>query len=142
MRLPLLALLPLLGACNDGPGGQMSDWDCEDATVTALDVTGVYRYQGDRSPFLLRGTITFEQTGDMVRVVDTTYDNANDRALEGLGTLVDNRLDIVLVPINGDLDYQAEITFLFSPDGATFCCGFSDTNDDAGPLGSYFGERQ
>ena len=91
--------------------------------------------------FLLRGTITFEQDGTRVRVTDTTYENAFDRALEGEGTLEGNRLLITLVPRNGETDYSAEVLFLFGDEGATFCVEFDDTNGDAGPMGTYRGER-
>jgi hypothetical protein len=137
-----LLLLALVAACTSDADPEVAAWDCEEQPLAAPDVNGVYRYEGSGPPYFLRGTITFEQTGATVRVLDTTYDNAADRALEGQGTLVGNRLDILLVPRNGDPDYEAEITFLFSPDGDFFCCAFSDTNSDAGPLGSYRGERQ
>ncbi len=127
-----------------GPLGSyegVREWDCEELPTAVVDVTGVYRYLSTTGYFL-RGTITFQQTGTTVRVTSTTYDNANDRELEGEATIVGNRLDIVLVPTNGDPDYSADVTFLFSPDGDEFCCAFSDTNDDVGPLGSYEGTRQ
>lgn len=110
-----------------------------DAGTTA-DVSGTFRYS---SPlFLLRGTIVFEQTGSTVHVVDTTYDNADDRRLEGEAKLVGNRLDIVLVPINGDTDYSARVDFAFSASGDSFCVvGFTDTNGDEGGQGSYSGVR-
>ena len=113
----------------------------EDAGA-AVDVNGVYDYRGDRAPYLLRGTITFEQTGTTVRVLDTTYANVNDRRLEGEGTIVGNRLEITIVPINGDTDYEADLIFLFGDGGDTFCVSFSDTNEDVGGMGSYRGTRQ
>jgi len=113
----------------------------EDPAAT-IDVTGTYRFFGLSSPYLMRGTITFEQTGSTVRVTGMTYENSHDRTLEGEGTLAGNRLDILLVPTNGDTDYEADITFLFGDDGDTFCVSFSDTNLDTGPMGSYRGERQ
>ncbi|MCK6461868.1 MAG: hypothetical protein L6Q95_18465 [Planctomycetes bacterium] len=139
-RIAVLALL--LAACNssdDPPAGAV--WACEELPAAVVDVTGTYRYTGTPGHFL-RGTITFVQTGTTVVCTGTTYDNAADRELEGTATIVGNRLDITLVPINGDLDYEADITFLFSPDGNDFCCGYSDTNLDTGPLGSYTGVRQ
>lgn len=143
MRLRVPPLLLLLAACNssngDPPAGQV--WDCDELPAALVDVTGTYRYTGSPGHFL-RGTITFVQTGTTVFCTGTTYDNANDRELEGTATIVGNRLDITLVPKNGDLDYEADITFLFSPDGDEFCCGYSDTNNDTGPLGSYTGVRQ
>ncbi len=143
-RLALLALPFVLAAGCDSSEGSAPPavtWDCEELPLAVVDVTGVYRYLG-QGVYSLRGTITFDQTGATVRVVGTTYDNANDRDLEGVGTIVGNRLDITLVPVNGDVDYEADVTFLFSPDGDEFCCGFDDTNDDTGPLGSYTGVRQ
>jgi hypothetical protein len=142
MRSRIAVLALLLAACNssdDAPAGAV--WACEELPAAVVDVTGIYRYTGTPGHFL-RGTITFVQTGTTVVCTGTTYDNAADRELEGTATIVGNRLDITLVPINGDLDYEADITFLFSPDGNEFCCGYSDTNLDTGPLGSYTGVRQ
>lgn len=114
----------------------------EDAAAV-VDVTGVFDYRGDRAPFFLRGTITFEQTGDTVKVLDTTYANApQDRRLEGEAMLVGNRLDITLLPINGDTDYEADLVFLFGDGGDSFCCSFSDTNNDIGDMGSYRGTKK
>ena len=143
-RLATLALpIVLAAACgsSDGTSPPAEAWDCEELPLAVVDVNGVYRYAG-QNVYSLRGTITFEQTGTTVRVVGTTYDNANDRELEGEGTIVGNRLDLTLVPINGDPDYSADVTFHFSPDGSEFCCAFSDTNDDIGPMGSYTAVRQ
>lgn len=137
--LPALALL--LAACNSSDDPAVAGWECEELPAAVVDVTGTYRYSGSTGYFL-RGTITFVQTGTTVVCTGTTYDNASDRQLEGMATIVGNRLDITLVPVNGDLDYEADVTFLFSPDGSEFCCGFSDTNSDVGPLGSYLGVRQ
>lgn len=109
---------------------------------TVAAPTGVYRYA---SPvFTLRGTISFAPAeGAMVRVTDTTYDNApRDRALTGTASLAGNRLDIALVPKNGDTDYTAQVAFVFSDEGRRFCVlGFSDTNGDTGGTGSFFGQR-
>lgn len=138
-RFAVLALL--LAACNSSDDPPAAGWACEELPAALVDVTGTYRYTGSPGHFL-RGTITFVQTGTTVVCTGTTYDNAADRELEGTATIVGNRLDITLVPINGDLDYEADITFLFSPDGNEFCCGYSDTNLDTGPLGSYTGTRQ
>jgi hypothetical protein len=142
MRLAFLFLPILLVACNssDDPPPPAA-WACEELPAAVVDVTGTYRYTGTPGHFL-RGTITFVQAGTTVVCTGTTYDNANDRELEGTATIVGNRLDITLVPINGDLDYEADISFLFSPDGSQFCCAYSDTNLDMGPLGSYTGVRQ
>jgi hypothetical protein len=75
--------------------------------------------------------------------VNTSYDNSSDRALESAFTpLHGNRLDIVLTPRNGDTNYRADVTFIFSDDGDTFCVEFSDTNGDTGGMGSYRGVRQ
>lgn len=109
--------------------------------ATGINVAGTYRYAGD-SIFLLRGTITFAQEGDLVRVTGTTYDNSGDRDLISQPTaLQGNRLDAVLTPKNGDPDYRAEVRFLFGDGGDTFCVEFSDTNGDAGPMGTYRGVR-
>jgi hypothetical protein len=105
-------------------------------------VAGTFRYQGSSFAFFLIGTITFEQSGDTVRVTQVTYDNSNDRPLVGEGTLHGNQLDILLVPENGDTDFEADVTFVFSADGSTFDVSFSDTNGDNGGLGSYQGTRQ
>ena len=117
----------------------------EENRPTEIDVSGVFRYRvGDPLDFsipMLSGTITFTQDGDTVRVVDTTYDFAQDRALEGEAQLEGNKLVIRLVPKNGDTDYIADIIFLFSEDGSEFCVEFSDTNDDTGALGSFVGAR-
>jgi hypothetical protein len=106
-----------------------------DAGVS-VQASGTYRYFG-----ALRGTITLEQTGTEVRVVNTTYDNAKDRPLLGGGTLVGNVLEARLVPENGDTDYQALVTFVFDEGGDSFCVAFSDTNGDRGGLGTYIGQR-
>ena len=107
-----------------------------------LDVTGTFDFAGTSFAFGLRGTITFSQTGSSVDVTDTTYSNSPDRALMGTGTLVGNTLAIMLVPQNGDTDYEAEITFRFGDGGDTFWVAFSDTNNDVGSLGSYIGRRR
>ena len=107
-----------------------------------LNVQGTWRYAG-RSIFLLRGSITFEQNGKLVRVTDTTYDNASDRALQSEFTpLQGNKLVLVLTPRNGDTDYTANVTILFTDDAQRFCCEFSDTNGDEGDMGTYTGFRQ
>lgn len=114
---------------------------CQPASPTAtLDVSGTYAYSG-MPPFNLSGTIVFEQEEDMVRVVNTTYDAGNNRALMGEAALEGNELQIALVPLNGDTDYRADVLFRFTIDGKRFCVEFSDTNDDAGPLGSFIGQR-
>jgi len=136
---PVLLAVSCLAACGGGhteTGGLCPGPDAG-ALVT---VAGIYRYEGD-SPFLLRGTITFEQDGDTVRVTRVTYENSADRPLVGEGTLHGNRLDIGLVPENGDPDYHAQVSFLFGADGATFCVEFADTNGDTGPMGTYTGRR-
>ena len=131
-----MSVLMLLG-CNRGPL-----LPCVDEDVSAgINVIGTFDYSGSWG-FPLSGTITFEQDGDVVRVVDTTYDVGNDRRLMGEGTLVGNVLEITLVPQNGDTDYRADITFVFGSQGRDFCVLFSDTNGDAGDLGSYRGVRQ
>ena len=106
-----------------------------------VDVNGTYDYFGGSAQFGLLGTITFQQAGNTVQVVSTTYANAIDRSLMGAAELAGNRLDIVLVPVNGDMDFEAQVTFLFE-DGERFVVSFSDTNGDTGPLGSYQGARR
>ncbi len=153
-RLPVLPLLAglLLGAATlggalfvagCGSGGSGGGDACPvDSPLTAVNVAGTFEYgQGLVGPYTLRGTISFTQSSADVNVTGTTYENANDRDLIGQGTLVGNRLDITLVPKNGDPDYSAEVTFLFGDGGATFCVAFTDTNNDAGPMGSYRGSR-
>jgi hypothetical protein len=137
-----LALVPLLAACGGSTGPGLTP--CADySAVAAVTVDGTYRYGGGSiGPYSLRGTIVFQQVGNQVSVLDTTYDNANDRALEGTATLDGNRLDITLVPTNGDPDYTAQVVFHFADGGASFCCSFSDTNADVGPMGSYRGALQ
>ncbi|HOB73395.1 MAG TPA: hypothetical protein PKG54_02615 [Phycisphaerae bacterium] len=133
----LIATLPLLA----GSGCPAQQEPCpEENSAAVVNVAGVYRYFGTR-PFLLIGTITFEQEGDLVRVTDTTYENSNDRRLMGEAVLQGNRLEIQLVPQNGDTNYRADVLFLFSEDGNEFCVEFSDTNGDAGDLGTYRGTR-
>ena len=110
--------------------------------VAMVDVTGTYDFSGSGPQFGLFGTITFQQTGNTVQVVSTTYANSNDRPLMGVAELAGNRLDIVLVPVNGDMDFEAQVTFLFTEDSEGFSVSFSDTNGDTGPLGSYQGARR
>jgi hypothetical protein len=100
-------------------------------------VAGTYRYYGS-----LRGTITLEQAGSTVRLVDTVYDNADDRPLVGAGMLAGNVLEMHMVPENGDTDYEADVRFVFDATGDGFCVEFTDTNGDQGALGSYVGRRQ
>jgi len=128
----------LVAACNGNgePGGVAQN------PGGVPQVAGTYTYQGGQFGFFLRGSITFEQTGDVVRVTGVTYDNANDRDLVGEATLAGNELDIELTPKNGDPDFRADVTFIFAPDGSTFEVAFSDTNGDAGDLGSYVGTKQ
>lgn len=131
-----LLLLALLAACNSRAGSP--------APAAAPLVQGTYVYWGFAPPlpFALRGTIAFEQVGDLVRVTKVTYSNSFDRPLIGEANLVGDRLDIVLVPENGDQDFRADVTFVFSPDRETFQVAFSDTNGDSGNLGDYVGVRQ
>lgn len=138
-----MLLLLLAGGCSNGSGTApaLIAWDCEELPGADVDVTGTYKYFSSTGYFL-RGTITFEQTGKTVKCTGTTYDNSGDRQLKGEATIAGNRLDIALAPINGDTDYEATVTFLFSPNGELFCCGFDDTNGDVGPLGAYEGIRQ
>ena len=108
----------------------------------SVDVTGTYDYRGN-IPHLLLGSITLRQTGATVDVTETTYTNSTaNRPLIGTGTLVGNTLDITLVPENGDLDYEAYVTFRFADGGDTFCVAFDDTNADMGGMGSFTGTRR
>lgn len=137
-RLALWACAVLFGGsvvagCNQIP--------CADEKVdSSVNVAGTYRYSGF-TPGYLTGTISFEQEGSTVRIVETTYDFTNNREVIGEATLNGNRLAVELTPSNGDTDYKADVTFIFSEDGRTFCVEFSDTNGDAGDLGSFTGER-
>jgi hypothetical protein len=138
--LALGALLGIFCACSDRnepsppPGPSCAEID---PSAAPRNVGGNYRYLGE-----LRGLITLEQADSTVRLVKTTYDNADDRPLVGEGTLHGNFLDMLLVPENGDPDYKALVRFVFDETSDRFCVQFSDTNDDHGPLGSYTGTRQ
>jgi hypothetical protein len=138
----LSAAATLFGAasCNTIPPNQAA---CDTPNTPAdIDVTGTYRYSSP-IPFMISGTIIFEQSGDTVRILNTTYDNnVPNRALMGEAQLNGNTLDIAMVPTNGDTDYRADVRFVFSDDGDTFCVEFSDTNNDTGALGSFTGQRQ
>jgi hypothetical protein len=124
-------------ACSD-PGPPSLEQCPSRVSEAALDVSGVYRYS---SPiFGLRGSITFAQQDGRVRVLNTTYDNADDRSLVGEARLEGNHAALTLVPENGDADYSAEVEFIFGT--GVFCVRrFSDTNDDVGGDGSYRGAR-
>ena len=138
--LGLLLGLPAVG-CTSSDGNAPAICPAQvDAGVTA-GPSGVYRYAS--SVFTLRGTITFVSEGPVVRVIDTSYDNApRDRSLAGVATLAGNRLDITLTPTNGDTNYTALVAFVFTDEGRRFCvAGFSDTNGDVGGDASYFGQR-
>jgi hypothetical protein len=140
--LAAVAALTLASGCPVQPDVVCSEPDA-DATMHAA---GTFRFGGsaDEGPAaggLLTGTITFEQEGEILMIVKTTYDYSSDRALVGQGVLVGNRAETVLVPENGDLDYVAHVTFVFSDDGNSFCVEFEDTNGDAGDPGSYTGIR-
>ncbi len=130
-------LIPLIPGCTPAT---TSSCATRDGNAT-INVAGTYDYFGT-DPFSITGTITFEQDGTTVRVIDTTYDFTNNRRLMGEGTLVGNNLEIALVPLNGQTDYRADVTFRFSNDGDTFCVEYSDTNDDAGTLGEFRGTRR
>ena len=111
-------------------------------TLPTLDVSGTYQFVGEEVPNTMKGTITFEQEGDLVRVTGTKYENNPARELKGEATIKGTRLEIVLVPINDDPTYEAEVLFIFSEDGDTFEVSFTDTNGDEGDMGSYTGVRQ
>jgi hypothetical protein len=131
---PALLVLACSGG-NESP--RTRPWCPTAESAAAPDVAGTYRYLGP-----LRGSITLEQTGTLVRLVDTTYDNADDRPLIGEGTLEGNVLQMRMVPENGETDYDALVNFVFDATGDRFCVQFSDTNGDRGALGSYTGRRQ
>lgn len=132
----------VVGCAGDGLPKRTPPVECSEVAPDATPrVAGLFDYASQVSP--VYGTIRFEQTGDEVRVTDTTYANANDRALEGTGALEGNRLRIVLAPKNGDTDYEAEVDFVFAEDGDTFCLlAFTDTNGDEGGPGSHYGRRR
>jgi len=131
----LVAALPLLLAGCPSSGRSQQG-------IPNPFVQGTYLYVGSSGAFPLRGLITFEQDNDTVRVLSTTYFNALDRSLKGETTLVGDTVTIRLVPVNGDTDFHADCTFVFSADRNTFDVQFADTNGDAGPFGSYRGTRQ
>ncbi len=137
-RLPVLAGVSAItvGVCCVVPSAPCANSN----PAASIDVSGLYRYSAS-DLFNLSGTIELAQEGQTVRVVNTTYDFGNDRALEGEGTLVGNTLAIQLVPRNGDTNYRADVQFVFGADGDEFCVGFTDTNGDAGDNGSYIGRR-
>ena len=111
-------------------------------TLSVLDVSGIYQFVGEEVPNTMKGTITFDQEGDLVRVTGTTYEDNPSRELKGEATIKGTRLEIVLVPINDDPTYEAEVLFIFSEDGNTFEVSFTDTNGDEGSMESYTGVRQ
>lgn len=134
--LLILGLSGLVTACARDPICGRED------PSASPNVAGTYRYASSRG-FALTGTIVFAQTGRHVEVLETTYDNADERPLEGAATLAGNRLDITLVPVNGDTDYDARVGFLFDAATSAFCVtGFTDSNGDSGGAASYLGERQ
>jgi hypothetical protein len=125
--------------------------DCaeDNLEATGINVAGVFRYSGmgvnesGGQGFVLSGTITFEQEGNMVRVIDTTYDNNILRALESdFVELRGNRLGMLMRPKNGDTTYSAAVNFVFTEDGNEFCVQFEDTNGDMGDKGSFVGTRE
>lgn len=133
----MLVLAMLVASCGTIPLFIIPD----PIASAGLDVNGKYRYRGAEPFFFLNGTITLEQDGDVVRVTETTYDSGSNRPLVGQGRLIGSTLPIVLVPENGDTDYQADVVFVFRDGGDTFAVSFSDTNDDTGGLGSFVAER-
>jgi hypothetical protein len=137
----LASLVTLAAACGGSAPPPPASCGADDPQA-AIDVRGRYHYASSQG-YALRGTITFEQIDRLVRVTETTYENADDRPLMGEATLAGNRLDITLRPTNGDTDYQAMVGFRFDhPASATFCVtGFVDTNGDHGGARSYEGER-
>ncbi len=142
--LSFTVLTTLCLSLSGCPAVSVGPCETPDSTAT-INVAGVYRYSF--SNFFnfdvpqVSGTIELEQEGDTVRVVNTTYDSAGNRALEGEGRLDGNVLVIQLTPINGDTDYTTDVRFVFSKGGDEFCVEFSDTNEDVGELGSFIGKR-
>ena len=136
------------GSCVATPANGPEE--CADQQPAAMiNVAGVFRYSGGGTNlqtgvgFDLSGTVTFEQQGNRVRVSDSTYDFAGLHRFAGEVTeLQGNRLVTQLIPINGDEDYRADVTFIFSEDGSSFCGEYTDTNLDTGKLGSFVGVRQ
>ena len=159
IRLLLVSLSIVLSACGGVDGDPASTSVAGTAPTTAtevtqktevtpttglstLDVSGTYQFVGEELPNTMKGTITFEQEGDLVRVTGTKYENNPSRELKGEATINGTRLEIVLGPINDDPTYEAEVLFIFSEDGDTFEVSFTDTNGDEGDMGSYTGVRQ
>jgi hypothetical protein len=137
-HFPLLIVV-LAVACSDSSEAPDELACGNEDPAASVGVAGEYYYYS--GTYALRGTITFDQEGSLVRVLDTTYENADDRALMGEAELVGNRLDIELVPKNGDTDYRATVAFLFGDPTPGFCVlGFNDTNGDYGGPRSYLGE--
>jgi hypothetical protein len=135
------ALAGSLGGCGSSPATPLTCAAPDSAAQ--VQVGGSYQYASSSHKFHLRGTITFAQTDAVVEVTDTFYENARDRALGGVGELRGNRYDVGLVPLNGETNYRAEVSFVFGDGGRNFCLlGFSDTNGDKGGLGSYYGFRE
>jgi hypothetical protein len=136
----VLAAAAALLACASEDAGPPVRCAEPSAAVTP-EVSGVFDYASAISP--VYGTITFEQSESEVRITDTTYANADDRPLEGVGALDGNRLQVVLTPKNGDADYEARVDLVFAEDGQSFCLlGFSDTNGDEGGAGSHWGTKR
>ena len=141
LGITLLSVVVAVASCTD-VGPRVHPFPCPEIEPdAAVEVTGLYRYAS--GIFDLSGTITFEQSASGVAVTDTTYDTGKDRALIGPGRLQGNRLDLVLIPRNGDTDYTANVSLVFTPGVPRFCLlEFSDTNGDKSGLASYIGERQ
>lgn len=137
LRVFPVAVLPILFAtCDSSPpcGAEMPN--------ASLNVAGTYRY-ASATGYAQTGTIAFSQTERRVDVTMTTYDNSDDRSLRGAANLAGNRLDITLVPVSGETDYEARVGFLFDAATSAFCVtGFTDSNGDHGGAASYHGERQ
>jgi hypothetical protein len=139
LALVALALAPA-GCLDAGPAPAPTVTCAAPDAMASVRVGGTFRYASPE--FALAGTITFAQEGSMVTVTDTTYDTGRDRALTGAAPLQGNRLDVALVPKNGDTNYRAEVSLTFAEGGSRFCLlSFSDTNGDTGGRGSYLGVR-
>jgi hypothetical protein len=113
-------------------------FDIEEDLTQTVNVEGAYDWVFNF--FTLEfGTITFAQDGATVTATHTFHAFPTNRELSGQAELEGNRLVMAMTPKNGDTDYTADVTLLFSSDGSRFLADFADTNGDAGRA---FGERQ
>jgi hypothetical protein len=128
--------------CGGFQSVEVASCAVEDPAAT-VNAAGVYRYAGEGTnvsgySFLLSGTVTLEQDGNLIRVADCTYDSPGLRPIESEWTpLEGNKAAMKLVPRNGDTDYVADVTFIFNDGGGEFCVAYMDTNGDMGDMGSF-----